>query len=533
MKSLYHFYFETCSRIFILFISAALIFTSSCGTQSRIERVIIPSDKFVDKQGVMVDPFLKLHMENGDLYVFSKWEMSEDESIVGNGKHLDSNRETLSEGDFNIPLNQIVLAETNKINDSGASGVLIALTVITGIFTIVCITNPKACFGSCPTFYAYDGDDYIVQSEGFSASILPCLEERDVDALYRVKPLSENFEIQLRNEAYETHVIRSANILALPKLEGGRVFSSPEGEFYQTKNIFEASSVITAEGDCSEMLCTFDGNERFSATDSTNLAEKEIIDLTFNNVSSDQLGLVIASRQTLLTTFLLYQTLAYMGSSASDWMAELERNSSVYSKIVGGTNPVLGTIEVLIKNNSGEWEKAGDVGETGPIATDIKILPFKNLNFSEQRELNNNQLEIRLRMTKGLWRIDYTALAELGDRIDPLVLEPTSSFPEKVNSSRIVELLTNPDSVLITLPGDQYFLNYKLPENYTEYELFMESQGYYLEWMRNEWLVEEDPAKVYQMLLNPDEYYKSLAPQFKKVEAEMEQTFWSSKYVYP
>jgi putative NADPH-quinone reductase len=51
--------------------------------------------------------------------------------------------------------------------------------------------------------------------------------------------------------------------------------------------------------------------------------------------------------------------------------------------------------------------------------------------------------------------------------------------------------------------------------------------------MRNEWLAEENPGKVYQMLFNPKQYYKDLAPQFKNVEAEMEETFWSSKYVYP
>jgi hypothetical protein len=51
--------------------------------------------------------------------------------------------------------------------------------------------------------------------------------------------------------------------------------------------------------------------------------------------------------------------------------------------------------------------------------------------------------------------------------------------------------------------------------------------------MRNEWLGEENEERVYQMFLNPKQFYKYLAPQFKKVEAEMEETFWSSKYVYP
>ncbi|MCZ7616591.1 MAG: hypothetical protein M5T52_24270 [Ignavibacteriaceae bacterium] len=91
-------------------------------------------------------------------------------------------------------------------------------------------------------FYAFNGEDFIVQSEGFSSSISPSLEERDIDALYRIKPKSKDFTIQLKNEAYETHVIRSANLLALPKPDGGRVFATPDDEFYQAVNLSEATS---------------------------------------------------------------------------------------------------------------------------------------------------------------------------------------------------------------------------------------------------------------------------------------------------
>jgi len=466
--------------------------------------------------------------------VLSNWEINEETNLVtGTGRHMNLNREILSEGEFSISLQQIILAETNHISGPSGIGVLAALTVITGIFTIICIVNPKACFGSCPTFYASDGNDYIVQSEGFSSSISPSLEERDVDALYRINPNSENFEIQLRNEAYETHVIRSANILALPKPIGGRVYSTPDGEFIQAKNLVQPNEVIAPEGDCSEKLCTFDGNERFSVADSTDLAAKEIIEFNFNEVPSGDIGLVIAARQTLLTTFLFYQTLAYMGSTAGDWFANLERNSTKFKALLERPRSTLGTIDVLIENKNGEWEKVGEVGETGPIATDIKIVPLKSLITNKYYDSNKSQHKIRLRMAKGLWRIDYVALAELVDKVEPIIIKPSSSYPQKINSSNVVELLTNPDSLLVTFPGDRYFLNYKLPADFTEYELFMESQGYYLEWMRNEWLGEENSAQVYQMFLNPKQYYKDLAPQFKKVEAEMEETFWSSKYVYP
>jgi hypothetical protein len=126
-------------------------------------------------------------MKNGELYVLSDWMINEEnKEVTGRGSHQNLNREILELGDFQVPLQEIVLAETNKISGSTSAGILAALTVITGIFTIVCIANPKACFGSCPTFYISNGTDYIVQSEGFSSSISPSLEARDVDALYRI-----------------------------------------------------------------------------------------------------------------------------------------------------------------------------------------------------------------------------------------------------------------------------------------------------------------------------------------------------------
>lgn len=529
MKSFYAYLTNACSGILIRLLTISLIFSSGCS--NRIEKIISSPDKVNYRHSAEEIPYLKLHLKNGDLYMLSDWQIPKDSNYIsGTGSLLDINRDTVKEGAFKVLREEIILAETNRIYSAGGLVPLAAMTVITGIFTVVCIANPKACFGSCPTFYANDGREYIVQSEGFSSSISPAFEINDVDALYRVQPVFSNFEIQLRNEAYETHIIKSANVLALRKPAGGRVFNTQEGEFFQVKNLIQPSEVNAPEGDCSEKLCEFDGRERFSTADSSNLAEKEIIELHFNNVPQGDLGLVIASRQTLMTTFLFYQTLAYMGTKAGDWLANLERDSAKYKLLLQNPRSTLGNIDVLLKNRNGDWEKVGELGETGPIATDIKLVQLKNL---EKDSTDKADLHIGLRMAKGLWRIDYAVLAEMGNRVDPLIIEPSLSVPEKINSSSVVELLNNPDSALITFPGDKYSLYYQLPDDFSGYELFMESRGYYLEWMRNEWLYEENVAKFYQMLFNPVQYYKDLAPEFKKVEAEMEQTFWSSKYVYP
>jgi hypothetical protein len=518
-------YTTTCSKFLIFLISGTLILNSGCS--SRIERVSFPPEKIFPGEASEDLPYLKLHTKNGELYVLSDWKIDDKEKkVTGTGTQMDLNRDTLSSGELNIPIEHIVLAETNQIKGSLNSGILTALTVINSVFTVVCIANPKACFGSCPTFYTNNGNDYLIQAEGFSASILPSLEEKDVDALYNFKPASEFFTLKLKNEAYETHVIRSANILALRKPEGGRVYSTPDGDFIQAKNLIEFSGANAAEGDISEKLCTYDGVERFSAADSFNLAEKEIIELTFRNIRKGNFGLILSSRQTLLTTYLFYQTLSYMGSSAGDYFASIERNSSKFKSLLENSRKTLGSIDVLLENKTGEWEKISELGENGPIASDTKIAPF--INYEDQAEL-----KLRLSMAKGLWRIDYAALAETGVKVNPLIINPSGSFPQNSSEGNVAALLSERESVLVTLPGDEYLLSYNLPDDYSGYEYFLESQGYYLEWMRNEWMSEENPSRFYQMLFNPLQYYKDHAPKFKELEASMEETFWRSKYVYP
>ena len=89
--------------------------------------------------------------------------------------------------------------------------------------------------------------------------------------------------------------------------------------------------------------------------------------------------------------------------------------------------------------------------------------------------------------------------------------------------------LLNGNEYLVTYPGDVLQINY--PGTYRkDYEYFIESQGYYIEWMREEWLKDEDLNAVNKILLNPSGYLKKMAPYYKAQEPEMEKVFWNSRY---
>jgi len=469
--------------------------------------------------------FMKVHMKNGDLYVMSEWNFdNQNEQMNGKGKKYNANRKEINNiaAMHLIPFDEIALLETSDIvrGDGGQIASMSVLSLLNLLITVPCLTDPKACFGSCPTFYAYDGDKRSLMAEGFSSSIARIYEEQDIDMLYHTVNQKDTFELEIRNEALETHMIRYCDLFVVPRLESERIFKTPEGQFYNTSTIVEPISCITKEGDILNNIKHFDKRERYSLADSSNLIEKEIIEITFPAVEGD-LGLVIASRQTLMTTFLLYQTMAYMGNSVGYWTAKL--NGDLRVKNIGRSMfQHLGGIEIICQDSNGKLKLIHEINEMGPIASDVQLIKLPSTK--------NQSIHIKLRMTKGLWRIDYLALAKIDKETIPIRLKAEKLILHGSNDD-YKDILNDTSLYLKSLPGDRYTAKYIMPEEPGPYEYFINSKGYYLEWMRKEWIREEDPKKVIMAFKKPKRYLKEMAALFKKSEPYMESVFWNSKHI--
>jgi hypothetical protein len=509
--------------------SSALIATlvaalaASCSI-TRPERKLVPPAGAATLDGR--SPYLKAHLRSGYVYVLSRWRADSGEAlIVGHGQLLDPNRAIVSDGDVRLPVDSVALFETNVLRAGGARTALTVMTGVTAAVAVACLADPKTCFGSCPTFYASDSSGELLQAEGFSASIAPALEATDVDMLYRARPRGREFRLRLTNEALETHVIRRADVLAVRRPAGGRVFTTPDGAFLGAPAVISPSRCAAPEGDCGSAVRSMDGRERLSLADSTDLASREIIELEFDAapLPPGAVGIVIGARQSLMTTYLVYQALAFLGRDATRWLATLETGGPTTRDAAGALGRALGRIEVLVPDGRGGWTPAGAVGETGPIAVDTKVVP---LPAGTERPVR-----IRLRLTRGLWRLDYVALATLGDSIPVQRLSAEQVRRGGRDDPAARAALIDPARALTTLPGDEYQLVYRLPPEPEGYELFLEARGYYLEWMRREWLTEENPALALRMMLDPGGALRALAPEFKRLEPDMERAFWASRYV--
>jgi hypothetical protein len=117
----------------------------------RLERTVTPQLATVDHEA----PYLKVHMKNGDLFVLSAWQADEPhKQVTGRGEQLGADRVRVRAGEHRIAMADVALYETNTIVTSPS---IAAMAVVTGAsiaLSVVCLANPKTCFGSCPTFYA-------------------------------------------------------------------------------------------------------------------------------------------------------------------------------------------------------------------------------------------------------------------------------------------------------------------------------------------------------------------------------------------
>ena len=517
-------------------IAFSISLLSSCGPRV-VESTFV--ETAVPESSSNENGYLKAHLRSGEVLIFNDWQVPQpgDAFLAGRGTRFTADRVPVGfPSEQTLALDSIVLLESDRletVGDFGAAGLMVFSTVA-GVISVVCLGDPKSCFGSCPTFYALDdtGTETLV-AEGFSSSFAKVLEAQDIDALPDWLGDGRTVSLIMRNEAHETHAVRHAALLAVPKgsgLEG--VLATPEGALRPALRIAEVRSCTEGEGatavDCTGDVSRADAREFFTPASDSDLAERQHLYLDFaggvestrESRAAVELGVVVTARQTLLSTFLFYQSIAYLGSEAGGWLAALERGGPDVVRRSLGLATELGDIEVQIESEEG-WRTVGVYREAGPIASDRQTIPLG--------VMPDGDLRVRLRMARGHWRVDQVALAVLGAPVEPVRLEPMRVEPIAGTAPNQAPFGSD-DQYLVTQRGDAYRLTFDLADAPPDAEFFLDTRGYYYEWMRGEWAAEENPALAALILSNPRQALRFLAPAFKEREAEMESTFWASRF---
>ncbi len=474
--------------------------------------------------------FLKIYLANGDLAVLDSWLVEDDKIVRGSGTMYDYNRSISSTGQLSIDIDDILIAETNDLAaiQSKDKGRLTALTILSGVTVagaIYCAINPKACFGSCPTFYIDAADPVMAaRAEGFSSSISPSLKALDRDDIaYQTQDPS--FCLTVKNEALETHVIDELFLETVKISDGQMASQTMEGDVYAYSELMTPSSALVDDRCAVAELQSGDGYEYFSLADSNDLFHQEELILQFPH-HTKKLGLVIEFRQSLMTTFVLYSGLSFMGTNVGEYFAEIEKGGRS-RRMMESVFDRFSQLDIEVWDLQRErWTPLESISETGPIASNELMIPIPP-QLSEQ-----GQLSVKVKMSKGAWRIDRIALAQEPLKMEVQKIHPSHLAVIQGSCGQVQDVTAEDDEVLISLPGDEYSLEYHLPtcSDGETNRLFLGSRGYYLEWMRTDWIQDQDEPRLKRLLMQNKKEWKIMAREYKAYEDQMEWAFWNTTY---
>jgi hypothetical protein len=440
---------------------------------------------------------VKAHLLNGQTVVFPDGITLARDTVRGTGTRYDLRLQPAGPA-ATLPLDSVLGLEAYRTRvDAVPTALLTTLAVlgttaaVAGVIVIIeCASDPK-CFGSCPTFYSDSGGTQVLEAEGFSYSIAPLFEARDVDRL-RAQPDAQGaLRLEVRDEAYETHYINQLELL--DARHGADEFVVPDGQGRLAaigRLVPPAAARDRTGRDVRSTLDAADGDVFHS--DSGFLAAarpgdlEDTIELEFPAPTaphSDSIALLFRMRNSLLNTVLLYDVmLGDAGARSLDWQAaELERVGPALQ--LGQWYAANMGMRVAVWRD-GRWEEVAHLRDTGPVA-------FKDIAAVVPAPAGP-VLRVRLTYVADAWRIDRIAAGfavrrpAVRHHALARILDATGALDTAAQAS-----LDSADARYLETTAGQRFTAEWRPDAAPADSLrtfFLASQGYYIEWIRRGWL---------------------------------------------
>lgn len=458
----------------------------SCVTVRHIEIKPITTGEGVEPP-ILVESPVKAHLVDGSTVMFPKGLTVEDNKLKGEGFKYDITLER-SEPVTEIRLDDVAAMESYQdVVNTGATVAATTITTVGGGMAGIALL--KVVFGSCPTTYSLENGEPILEAESFSYSIAPGFEARDVDRLGIASVGQSEIELEMRNEALETHYVNHIELLEVVHAPDQTVYPDPSGRPVIVGKLRAPDVAVDRSGRrIDKIVGAADGNAWSTAAEllrNVSIEDMEdFVDIEFDMpASGEPLALVLKVRNSLLNTVLLYDVmLDGQGFRALDWMGnDLDRLWSKY-KLARWYQEKLG-MRIAIWDR-GRYKDVMSVGDTGPIAWNELAIPLP--------ATIDDKVRIRLSFIADNWRIDQVALA-------------TSARTAKVRKIPVTEVLSSSgielpqarhnlreadETYVVTKPGEYVRLQFDVGNAVKDMDRtwFLAAEGYYIEWMRKDWL---------------------------------------------
>jgi len=469
-------------RVVTIVLSALLI--AGCMFYRTDIQQTDPTKMRTDKPVVIRSP-TKAHLKDGSVALFDKGFTLTNGALVGEGQQYDLTRSqrTLI---TSLPMESVAILEyyDKKLrpleSSLGTAGAVLASLPLL-----------KAIFGSCPTVYTLDDGHHSLEAELFSHSIARRLEGRDLDRLEGGAPQNGEFSLRITNEALETHYINQLSLVAVDHAPGQEVFPTPDRQFA----FFGTAAPLTearSKTGRDVRLAVARRDSQWYASDPaliTALAKGKIDDWIDVAVQAPPgartMTVALRARNTLLTTVLLYDVaLRSQGVRALDWMGADLGNPLAAWRLHRWFSE---NFSIRVERRDGDsTHDVARIDPTGPIAWH-QVAQRIPVHAGEN-------VHLRFSFLPDNWVIDWigvsfdAAEAQRAEEIAPGALS-CARIGQRANAA---DLGKRDKAYLITSPGDHCMVKFAVgpPPGAMQRNYFLRSRGFYIEWLREEWLAE-------------------------------------------
>jgi len=472
----------------------------------------------------------KAHLLDGSVVVFADGLTLSEGVLRGNGLRFDLFRHDSASVNA-VPLESVGALERYDRHNNPGGMVALAGVPASALMSLVGSGSLtpffKSLFGSCPTVYTWDGTAYTLEAEAFSFNVTRLLRGDDLDRLDLGRPVEDEYRLMVTNEALETHYIDHLGLVTVDHDPGCRAFPTDDGKVV----LFGRQSRLAFARDRAgrDVVPYLSGRDsiwyRTDPALTRQLADSVVHDWIDIAVpvpkGTRRLLLALRGRNTPMSTVMFYDVLlANQGIRSLDWQGMNARDASYALGLSRWHHRHFG-MRISARSGKGFRDLAW-LRDTGPIAWhDVAI---------ELPVTKDDTCFLRLDFLPDNWMIDWVGVSFDNPRraqVREIACEEVREADGKESDAERALLLVNDGRYLVTTPGVCRYLTFR-PEPTPaglEREYFVRSGGYYLEWLRNEWLRSE-PLGWFQPR---DQALTELGVRWLEKKPELERRFFEAR----
>ena len=397
-----------------------------------------------------------------------------------------------------VPLDSVVAMESfRRSTNVPASAIVSTLatgaTVFAGVLLSIVICFSSGRCGNCPTVYADSAGTYALQGEGFSYTLGPAFEMRDVDRL-GIRPDRDGvIRLEVRNEALETQYFNHLELLEVHHATDETALPDPDGAAVAVAGLVPATTIADATGrDLRLLLALPDGaafrtDARTLASVSPDHLDDAVYFVAPAPAGADSVALVLRLKNSLLATLLYSEVmLGDRGARALDWIGrELDGEGAGW----GGGAALARWQEQRMGMRVSIWDghryrETARIRDSGPLAwKDVAVLiPV----------VQQDSIRVRLSFPADNWRIDRAVFATRARHpvVRTLAFGRLLDAEGRDDSSALASVRRADQRYLRTSPGERFTVvaDVGTPAVEPARTFLIATQGYYEPWIAHDGL---------------------------------------------